>query len=63
MKKVGEKSKKGGVRAGAGRPPGIHKTKLSISVDSAKLASAKEKWGGKISQLMEKLLRDYVNSA
>lgn len=58
--KVGKKSKRGGARAGAGRPEGITKSKTSISVDQDVLNAALEKWGGKLSPLMEKLLRDYI---
>jgi len=60
MKKVGKESKKGGARPGAGRPAGQTKTKTSISVDEEVLAVALKKWGDKLSPLVEKLLRDYI---
>ena len=61
MKKVGNKSNAGGVRPGAGRPPGQTKKKISISVDNEVLDKALLKWGGKTSPLVEKLLQDYIN--
>jgi len=60
MKKVGKESKKGGARPGAGRPEGQTKSKVSVSVDAATLETALAKWGGKLSPLVEKLLRDYA---
>ena len=60
MKKVGQESKKGGARPGAGRPEGQTKSKVSVSVDSVTLESALDKWGGKLSPLVEKLLRSYL---
>jgi hypothetical protein len=60
MKKVGKESKKGGARPGAGRPEGQTKSKVSISVDSETLEKALGKWGGKLSPLVEKLLRSYL---
>lgn len=60
MKKVGKESKKGGARPGAGRPEGQTKKKVSVSVDEETLESALSKWGGKLSPLVEKLLRSYV---
>lgn len=60
MKKVGNKSARGGARAGAGRPSGQTKTKISVSVDNEVLAKALRKWKGKSSPLVEKLLRDYT---
>ena len=60
MKKVGKESKRGGARNGAGRPEGVTKTKTSVSVDSDVLEKALAKWGGKLSPLVEKLLRDYL---
>jgi uncharacterized protein (DUF4415 family) len=59
MKKVGKESK-GGSREGAGRPTGQTKAKVSVSVDSGVLEKAQTKWGGKLSPLIEKLLRSYV---
>lgn len=61
MKKVENKSKRGGARPNAGRPAGQTKDKISISVDSYTLHLALQKWGGKKSPLIEKLLHDYVN--
>ena len=61
MKKVSEIQKRGGAREGAGRKPtGETKTKTSVSVDSETLDKALEKWGGKLSPLVEKLLRSYL---
>lgn len=60
MKKVGNKSKRGGKREGSGRPEGLTKKKISVSVDEQTLDSALAKWGGKTSPLIEKLLRDYA---
>jgi hypothetical protein len=61
MKKVGNNSKRGGARDGAGRrPTGQTKEKISISVDRKTLANAMMKWGGKKSPLFEKLLQDYL---
>ena len=60
MKKVGKESKKGGARKGAGRPKGLTKRKISVSVDSGILDAALKKWGGKTSPLIEKLLQDYL---
>jgi hypothetical protein len=59
MKKVVNKSKRGGARPGAGRHAGQTKTKFSISVDTKILNRAVKKWGGKSSPLIEKLLQDY----
>ena len=61
MKKVGKESNKGGARPGAGRPVGQTKAKVSVSVDEETLNAALQKWGGKLSPLVEKLLRDYLN--
>jgi len=61
MKKVGKKSKVGGARPGAGRPSGQTKEKISVSVDSVVLQRCLEKWGGKTSPLIEKLLREYAD--
>lgn len=61
MKKVAPKSKKGGVRAGAGRPEGATKAKKSVSIDEEVMNKALAKWGGKLSPLLEKLLREYVD--
>ena len=60
MKKVGKESNLGGARPGAGRPAGQTKSKVSVSVDEETLKAALEKWGGKLSPLVEKLLRDYL---
>lgn len=61
MNKVGNNSKRGGAREGAGRPvTGQTKAKISISVDSNILDKALGKWGGKVSPLVEKLLQSYV---
>lgn len=60
MIKVGKESKRGGMRLGAGRPEGQTKSKVSVSVDSETLESALKKWDGKLSPLVEKLLRDYI---
>jgi len=60
MKKVGNKSNRGGPRPGAGRPVGQTKAKISVSVDQETLSLALKKWGGKQSPLIEKLLQDYT---
>ena len=61
MKKVGNKSNRGGARSGAGRrPTGQTKEKISVSVDRKTLSNALAKWGGKKSPLIEKLLQDYT---
>lgn len=60
MKKVGKKSNRGGAREGAGRPSGQTKRKISVSVDGDILDAALLKWGGKVSPLVEKLLKSYV---
>ena len=60
MKKVGKESKKGGARPGAGRPEGQTKSKVSVSIDSDTLEAALAKWGGKLSPLVENLLRSYI---
>ncbi len=60
MKKVGNISNKGGAREGAGRPAGQTKTKVSVSIDSAVLEKSLEKWNGKLSPLVEKLLQSYL---
>lgn len=60
MKKVGNKSNRGGAREGAGRHPGQTKEKISISVNGEILSKAIKKWGGKTSPLVEKLLKDYA---
>jgi len=60
MKKVGNKSNRGGAREGAGRPEGQTKEKISISVNRETLSKALKKWGGKKSPLVEKLLQEYV---
>ncbi len=60
MKKVRNNSNRGGARAGAGRPTGQTKEKISVSVDRETLTVALKKWGGKKSSLFEKLLQDYV---
>jgi len=60
MKKVGNISKRGGARKNAGRPAGQTKDKISVSVDSETLYRALQKWGGKKSPLIEKLLQDYL---
>lgn len=62
MKKVGNYSNRGGARPGAGRPPGQTKIKTSVSIDEVTLRAALAKWGGKLSPLVEKLLRDYTKS-
>ncbi len=61
MKKVVKKSKAGGARPGSGRPPGQTKKKISVSVDERILTQALDKWGGKASPLVEKLLRSYLS--
>jgi hypothetical protein len=61
MKKVGKQSKRGGARPGAGRPPGQTKTKTSVSIDEATMKAALAKWKGKLSPLLEKLLREYLS--
>lgn len=61
-KKVGKESNRGGARPGAGRPEGQTRVKISVSVDSKSLESALEHWGGKTSQLVDRLLTEYVNS-
>lgn len=60
-KKVGLISKKGGKREGAGRPRGSTKTKISVSIDEEILEKALAKWDGKTSQLIEKLLQNYLD--
>lgn len=60
MKKVGKESNRGGARSGAGRPPGQTKVKTSVSVDEDTLKQALAKWDGKLSPLVEKLLRAYL---
>lgn len=60
MKKAGKQSKKGGARPGAGRPEGQTKKKVSVSIDENTLNRAIDKWGDKLSPLVEKLLRSYV---
>jgi len=60
MKKVGKESRKGGAREGAGRPEGITKRKISVSIDTSTLDEALKKWGGKTSPLIEKLLQEYI---
>jgi len=60
MKKVGKQSKRGGARPGAGRPRGQTKVKTSISIDEETLKAALIKWDGKLSPLVEKLLREYL---
>ena len=60
MKKVGNKSNRGGAREGADRPEGQTKEKISISVNRETLSKALKKWGGKKSPLVEKLLQEYV---
>lgn len=59
-KKVGKESKRGGARPGAGRPEGQTKSKVSVSIDTQTLDDALTKWGGKLSPLVEKLLRSYI---
>jgi hypothetical protein len=61
MKKVGNKSNRGGAREGAGRPTGQTKKKISISVTGKVLEAALLKWKGKASPLIEKLLQSYVD--
>jgi hypothetical protein len=61
MKKVGNKSNRGGARKGAGRPEGQTKEKISISVTASLLDRALKKWKGKTSSLIEKLLQDYTS--
>jgi hypothetical protein len=61
-KKVGKESNRGGARAGAGRPEGKTKEKISVSVDSDALQKALSTWKGKTSQLVEQLLKDYAST-
>lgn len=64
MKKVGNKSKRGGTRENAGRKKTGHtKEKISISVDRKILATSREKWqnGASTSRLVEMLLREYLS--
>jgi len=61
MKKVGKESNVGGARPGAGRPSGQTKSKVSVSIDSDVLRHSLEKWDGKLSPLVEKLLRSYLD--
>ena len=61
MKKVGKESKRGGARPGAGRPRGQTKIKTSVSIDGKTLKAALTKWDGKLSPLLEKLLREYLS--
>ena len=56
-----KKIKRGGARAGAGRPAGTTKKKISISVDEEALNKALQSWGGKTSSLFDKLLVDFVS--
>ena len=49
------------LRAGcAGRPAGQTKIKTSVSIDEETLKAALSKWDGKLSPLLEKLLREYL---
>ena len=61
MKKVGNNSNRGGARPGAGRPSGRTKIKTSVSIDGTTLRAALAKWDGKLSPLVEKLLREYLS--
>lgn len=59
--KITEKSNRGGRRDGAGRPAtGITKRSFSITVDNKIAEKALNKWGGKASPLVEKLMREYT---
>lgn len=58
--KVVKLSNRGGAREGSGRPKGLTKVKISVSVDEEVFNKASEKWGGKTSPLIERLLRDYL---
>lgn len=60
MKKIINKSKRGGPREGSGRKPGRTKVGLSVSVNAQILSNALSKWPGKTSALVEKLLQDYA---
>jgi hypothetical protein len=60
MKKVRNISNRGGARQGAGRPQGISKTKLSVSIDKTLHQQVKKKSGGNISGLVETILMDYM---
>lgn len=62
-KKVGELSnKRGGARPGAGRPSGLTKIKVSVSVDEPVWLAATAKWEGKPSRLVERLLKEYTET-
>lgn len=64
MKKVGNKSNRGGQRDKAGRPKsGRTKQKISVSVDRKILQNSLEKWqnAASTSGLVEMLLRGYVS--
>lgn len=60
MKKLTEKSNRGGKREGAGRKPGATKMLATVSVDADALARAMKKWGGSRSALFNQLLLDYA---
>jgi hypothetical protein len=57
---VGKESKRGGARPGAGRPTGITKEKISISIDSTVLRKALAMHGNKPSKVIEAALIAYT---
>ena len=51
----------GGARPGSGRPPSKYpKTKVSVSVSAEQFDRAINLWGGRVSHLIDKLVREYV---
>jgi hypothetical protein len=63
LKKVREKSNRGGARVGAGRKPtGLTKEKVSVTVDRETWQYALQKWRGKASRLVEMLIRQYAGT-
>jgi hypothetical protein len=61
MTKRNKKSNRGGARPGAGRPQGRTKIKVSVSVNETVVNRACERWGDKLSRLVEKLLDLYAS--
>ena len=50
----------GGARAGAGRPKGVTKLKICVSVDAELWEAAVTRWDGMSSHLVDFLIRQYV---
>jgi len=63
MKKIKEKSNRGGKREGAGRKPGKTKEFVGATVDAEALKAALKKSGVGRSALFNKLVCDYVAAA